>query len=135
MLGKTVNGWFKRNVQLWYQSNLVQDRMIFRHMSPFGEMPMLSCQDILRMGMGPKFQPQIIQIGWAHKKSQHFWVSGLESTGLELSTIARWHTHHHPAATGSGLLPAGGACPFTAALPGNKGTPLAFHAPSAEVLK
>lgn len=34
MVGKTVNGWFKRNVQLWYQSNLVQDRIIFRHVSP-----------------------------------------------------------------------------------------------------
>lgn len=64
-VGKTVNGWFKRNVQLWYQSNLVQDRIIFRHMSP----PMLSCRDILRMGMGPKFHPQIIQIGWGAKIS------------------------------------------------------------------
>ena len=34
MVGKTVNGWFKRNVQLWYQSNLMQDRIIFRHVSP-----------------------------------------------------------------------------------------------------
>ena len=30
---------------------------------------MLSCQDILCMGMGPKFHPQIIQIGWGAKIS------------------------------------------------------------------
>ena len=107
MVGKTVNGWFKRNVQLWYQSNLVQDRIIFRHVSP---------------PINVKLVKTFCAWGWV----QSFTPKLSKSDG---EPKFPGFPHHHPAATGSGLLPAGGACPFTAALPGNKGTPLAFHVP------